>query len=331
MPESKKETKPVSDEINFGKNQNRQRPATKVVSEKEVLKDLHLIPEVTFAPSKNKKTGEIEYKSSDKSRKIIVLAKDSPAPEPGKPYKVRVLEDSDPKDPMKGKYTAEIYYASIDERAEPILNEISEKQQKATSQQDWEEIKQLHEKLGELYKGKEKKERQMEFDTFSGRKIKVTEETEKHGYHVEQKVKAKKDFKVSSILEHVKDITIVGFNDIGDTVVQLDQDKAIAISPHFFNRNFELVEEKEERQVIFTDSRTGAPVELTRELEKYNFKVDQEFILIKRMLIPPDLRDVKKFTVAGFTPKGLIAVRLDDSGVVATFDAGTIKSYFGIT
>lgn len=49
-----------------------------------------------------------EYRSSAKDRKIAQLIKESPKPEPGKPYKVRVVEDTMPEDPMQGKFYVEI-------------------------------------------------------------------------------------------------------------------------------------------------------------------------------------------------------------------------------
>lgn len=49
-----------------------------------------------------------EYKSSSPDRKIMVLKPDSFVPEDGRPYKVRVIEDTKPENPMSGKYIVEI-------------------------------------------------------------------------------------------------------------------------------------------------------------------------------------------------------------------------------
>ncbi|OHB02342.1 MAG: hypothetical protein A3A90_00915 [Candidatus Zambryskibacteria bacterium RIFCSPLOWO2_01_FULL_35_19] len=67
----------------------------------------NFIDDVIFE-EQQKKSGEKEYKSSSPSRKIIILAKSSPVPEPGYPYKVRVVEDTNPEDPMSGKLFVEI-------------------------------------------------------------------------------------------------------------------------------------------------------------------------------------------------------------------------------
>ena len=49
-----------------------------------------------------------EYRSSDPDRKIMILKEGSVRPEPGRPYKVRVVEDTKPEDPTLGKLYVEI-------------------------------------------------------------------------------------------------------------------------------------------------------------------------------------------------------------------------------
>lgn len=48
------------------------------------------------------------YKSRSLDRKIIILTDSSITPEPGKSYQVRVIEDTEPTDPKKGKLIVEI-------------------------------------------------------------------------------------------------------------------------------------------------------------------------------------------------------------------------------
>src|SRR3972149_6668451 len=49
--------------------------------------------------------GTVEYRSSDSSRKIAILAPGSDfEPEEGKPYSVEVTEDTTPDNPMGGKF-----------------------------------------------------------------------------------------------------------------------------------------------------------------------------------------------------------------------------------
>lgn len=54
------------------------------------------------------KSPEKEYRSSDPDRKIMILKEGSIKPEPGRPYKVRVVEDTKPEDPTQGKLYVEI-------------------------------------------------------------------------------------------------------------------------------------------------------------------------------------------------------------------------------
>ena len=47
------------------------------------------------------KSPEKEYQSSDPDRKIMILKEGSLRPEPGRPYKVRVVEDTKPENPTQ--------------------------------------------------------------------------------------------------------------------------------------------------------------------------------------------------------------------------------------
>lgn len=66
-----------------------------------------------------KKDGKREYKSSEPGRKIIILSGSSPSPEPGQPYRVKIIEDTDPENPESGKFIAEIIPETTDE--DPIF------------------------------------------------------------------------------------------------------------------------------------------------------------------------------------------------------------------
>ena len=63
---------------------------------------------VVFAEIENKKTGKTEYQSSAPGRKIVVLESSQFKPDSGKPYRVRVVEDTKPEDPLSGKLIVEI-------------------------------------------------------------------------------------------------------------------------------------------------------------------------------------------------------------------------------
>lgn len=61
-----------------------------------------------------KKGGKKEYRSSAPGRKIIMLSDSSVPPSPGFPYRVRVVEDTNPEDPESGKLVVEIIPLEID-------------------------------------------------------------------------------------------------------------------------------------------------------------------------------------------------------------------------
>ncbi len=77
---------------------------------------------VVFEEIANPKTGKKEYRSSSPGRKIVVLESAEFQPESGKPYRVRVVEDTKPEDPLSGKLIVEIIPAddSIVENDESI-------------------------------------------------------------------------------------------------------------------------------------------------------------------------------------------------------------------
>lgn len=63
---------------------------------------------IVFEEISNPKTGKKEYRSSTPGRKIVVLESSELQPESGKPYRVRVVEDTKPEDPLSGKLIVEI-------------------------------------------------------------------------------------------------------------------------------------------------------------------------------------------------------------------------------
>ena len=67
----------------------------------------HIIEGVVFGEI-TKKDGSKEFRSSAPDRKIMILKTFSQIPEAGKSYRVRVIEDTKPEDPMEGKMIVEI-------------------------------------------------------------------------------------------------------------------------------------------------------------------------------------------------------------------------------
>ncbi|MBI2054224.1 MAG: hypothetical protein HYT36_02735 [Candidatus Staskawiczbacteria bacterium] len=113
-----------------------------------------IIDGIVFTEVKKKKGG-VEYRSSDPKRKIIMLSESSEKPKPNKPYKVKIIEDTDPGDPNKGKLIGEIYYESRDEKAKQFIEEINALKQTAKTKEDYQQLASLYQHLEGLYESKE--------------------------------------------------------------------------------------------------------------------------------------------------------------------------------
>ena len=109
---------------------------------------------IVFTEVKKKKGG-VEYRSSDTTRKIIMLSESSEKPKPNRPYKVKIIEDTDPGDPNKGKLIGEIYYESRDEKAKQFIEEINALKQAAKTKEDYQQLANLYQHLEGLYESKE--------------------------------------------------------------------------------------------------------------------------------------------------------------------------------
>ena len=113
-----------------------------------------ILENIVFSPPvTHPKTGRIEYKSpgSPGVRKIAMLSESSPIPEPGRPYKVKVIKDTMPDKPHKGMLIVELYYETPDEKALDIISKISETQKNAKTKEDWNEIARLLREIEALY------------------------------------------------------------------------------------------------------------------------------------------------------------------------------------
>ena len=71
------------------------------------LEQEKFLENVVFKEMKDKKGKVTGYKSSSPDRKSIELPPESKI-EPGKPYKIRIIEDTKPEDPLSGKIIAEV-------------------------------------------------------------------------------------------------------------------------------------------------------------------------------------------------------------------------------
>ena len=66
------------------------------------------IEDIVFEEIENQKTGKKEFRNSAPGRKLVVLESSQFKPESGKPYKVKIIEDTKPEDPSSGKLIVEI-------------------------------------------------------------------------------------------------------------------------------------------------------------------------------------------------------------------------------
>ena len=264
-----------------------------------------ILENIVFSPPvTHPKTGRIEYKSpgSPGVRKIAMLSESSPIPEPGRPYKVKVIKDTMPDKPHKGMLIVELYYETPDEKALDIISKISETQKNAKTKEDWNEIAKLYRDIEGLYEPKQEKGRQMEFESVINTKVKVTNELEKYGLKVGQKVKVKleKKEKIIDGLKYAKDLTIVGFADDNRIVIQVDGGPATYTYENIFEDFYELVKEKPERQMEFKTIE-GRDIRVSNELKKDGLKVGQKVTLKKNhLLVSKKMDDAKEFVVVGF-------------------------------
>lgn len=94
-----------------------------------------IIEDVIFKASNIKPDGSREFKSSAPDRKIIILKNPPVNFEAGKPHRVRVVEDTNPADPMEGKMIVEFMLGPEEEREITIL---AQKAQELFAQNDLE-------------------------------------------------------------------------------------------------------------------------------------------------------------------------------------------------
>ncbi len=203
-----------------------------------------------------KKGGRIEYKSSDPTRKLIVLDDLSALKSkvvPGDFYDVKVIRDTDPKDSMKGKYIAEIISESVLEAEEVLEAEkvgpiINQEGLEAIIKKGKEESVKLK-TFGELAKELTEKAKGKEFIRVgvSGETIRVNDEIEKNGWKVGQRVKIINEGGIAYFLKELKgseNIVIVGFAKDWQSqdviVLQLDGDKVVTEPLHYFPKCFGL-------------------------------------------------------------------------------------------
>ncbi|MSU54706.1 MAG: hypothetical protein EXS48_02660, partial [Candidatus Staskawiczbacteria bacterium] len=134
------------------------------ILEAEIVEEVSLILDnIVF--STFTKNGKTEYKSSALDRKLVVLSPTSHLPEPGRSYQVKVIEDTQPDNPKKGKLIVEIYYGSVEARAQDLTSQINEKMAKLNAKEvaeqtevELDEVAKLYKEIEALYKSTESAE-----------------------------------------------------------------------------------------------------------------------------------------------------------------------------
>ena len=97
--------------------------------EKENLFDGVIFTEAT------RSRGWTEYRSSAPDRKIMILSPDSARPQEGRDYKVRVVEDTNPENPMEGKLIVEIIIDPEEQKRRAV--ELAEEARQALAGNDF--------------------------------------------------------------------------------------------------------------------------------------------------------------------------------------------------
>jgi len=171
----------------------------------------------------------------------------------------------------------------------------------------------------------EKPERQMEFNNIMGGKLQVTDELEKFGLKVGQKLKVKEKSTFDEV-NNAKELTMVGFTSDGFIVTQIDGGMATVNYISFQKTHYEPIEEeKPERQMEFEDL-GGSKIKVTNETEKSGIKVGQK-LKVKAQTSLIKVNNPKKLEVVGFIDNGNIVVQLDE-GVVLIYTEDGYKNLF---
>jgi hypothetical protein len=94
-------------------------------------KQERFLDNVVFEQRPKDKFGNIDFVSSGdpSKRKMVRLLRESEIkPAPGKPYRVRIVDELKPEEPLRGMYIVELALdrGEYNERAEPILKQIEE-------------------------------------------------------------------------------------------------------------------------------------------------------------------------------------------------------------
>ena len=276
---------------------------------------------IFFGSPKRTRDGKligIVYKSSHPDRKAIVLSEDSPAkPNPIREYAVRVIEDTNPEDPMQGKLIVEIDQ-TIEEKSLDLTDDInfaqSNLEEKLENKAKTEDILKNLQEVEKLYRDIEGlyKKRQMEYVDAYGEPVKITDELSRSGFTVGQKVHYKK--LTGGSVDPIS--KIIGFTEDGETVLETENEQILAYSDQGVIGAYEVVEEEPERQMEFEDIDTGLKFKVTNDLEKYDRKVGQK-IELREMWKEPEynirneVKNAKELVVVGFTPSGKVVTQLD--------------------
>ncbi len=158
MAEKENQNSPLSpEEIDF-ELEIEEAAKEEAKSPEQIEGNLPILENIIFQEHKyqNPKTHKdmVEYKSpgAPETRKMVVLAQNQKAPETGRPYKVKVIEDTEPDNPRKGKLIVELHYDSLDDKVKDISDQISQKQQKLLAKDIAEQTKEEWAEIAKLYK-----------------------------------------------------------------------------------------------------------------------------------------------------------------------------------
>jgi len=84
------------------------RPMEKAPTPEQPHAEKGTLKGTIFEEIKDKQGRVVGYKSSSRDRKKVVLSEGSRKPVPGTSYEVRIVEDTNPDDPMNGQYVVEL-------------------------------------------------------------------------------------------------------------------------------------------------------------------------------------------------------------------------------
>lgn len=171
-------------------------------------------------------------------------------------------------------------------------------------------------------------DRPREFTGISGGKIAATSEVERDGIKVGTKFKLKTGIETVREVMVAKELRVVGFDAVGNSIIQLDGDKVVTIinAKGYFDIEPTDAETTRPRKFNFF---SGGTVEVTNVIELGGIKLGDRLKIKPDQIVNDEIRMAEELKVVGFTNGNLVVIQLDGDRV-AQDSVHEIKSTFEV-